>query len=289
MYITHAGSSSCLCGLDKLVELPIGRPPVAMHGVILSLSRTPRSRASCSRVMGRNEPIIVSTQLASPWDIEPYPWHRWRRPPPPSHNCTSLRVPFGSSGASLHLHTSALSGTPDGAIQGVHLARRPKTVRRLLQQMALARLGWLYPVILVSGEQACVQEGGLVEPSDRALVNWIIQPSILVVDEQSICFEMSVDHVGAASSSSCLPSRSGLWSLVALSMCSCQQHPWTKSKLGQPLTHPPPQLPSRLLHARQSPICHLSCNWKCQYHDLVGKSSEGRKEKRRRVGSSIAA
>jgi hypothetical protein len=121
--------------------------------------------------------------MASTWDIEPYPWHRWRRLPPPSHNCTSLRVPFGSSGASLHLHTSALSGTPDGAIQRVHLARRLKTVRRLLQQRVLAIPGLLCPVTLVSGEQACVQEDDLVEPSDRALVNWMIQPSELVHDK----------------------------------------------------------------------------------------------------------
>lgn len=120
--------------------------------------------------------LSLSAHIASTWDIEPYPWHIWRRPPPPSHNCTSLQVPFGLSSASLHPHTSALSGTPDGAIQRVHLARRLKTVRRLLQQRVLAILGWLCPVTLVSGVQACVQEDDLVEPSDQALVNWTIHP-----------------------------------------------------------------------------------------------------------------
>ena len=151
----------------------------------MSLSRTPRSRANCSRVMGRNEPIAVSIYSFGLVRGMPYPWHKWRRPQPPSHNCTSLQVPFGSSAASLHLRTSALSGTPNDAIQRVHMSRRLRTVRRLLQQRALARLGWLCLVNFVSGEQACLLEESLAAPIHTSYVNRAIQSSSWGLEKQA--------------------------------------------------------------------------------------------------------
>lgn len=42
---------------EALLPLPAGFMEEDEHGVVWSLSRTPFSRASCSRVMGINEPI----------------------------------------------------------------------------------------------------------------------------------------------------------------------------------------------------------------------------------------
>lgn len=41
---------------EALLPLPVGFMEEEEHGVVWSLSRTPFSRASCSRVIGMNEP-----------------------------------------------------------------------------------------------------------------------------------------------------------------------------------------------------------------------------------------
>lgn len=43
---------------DALLPLPAGFMVEEEHGVVWSLSRTPFSRASCSRVIGMNEPVL---------------------------------------------------------------------------------------------------------------------------------------------------------------------------------------------------------------------------------------
>lgn len=63
-----------------------------------------------------------------------------------------------------------------------------RIVRRPLQQRASARLGWLYLVILVSGEQACLLEERSVVPVHTGRISREVQVSIVVTEKQACIF-----------------------------------------------------------------------------------------------------
>src|SRR5271156_1718968 len=96
IYMTQAGSSSGPCFFsagpgEVAFEAGFGVCQLALQGVILSLRRTPRSRANCSNVMGRKEAkgIVSCHQRHRGRDkASAYPLHRLQRSPLPTHSCT---------------------------------------------------------------------------------------------------------------------------------------------------------------------------------------------------------
>jgi len=88
------------------------------HGVTPSERRTPLSRASCSSVIGMNDPDEQQTLSRDSrqwtWNNQSYRPHRLQRPRQPSHSYTIQRVPSDWSNGCL------LQGT-EGRVCGLEL------------------------------------------------------------------------------------------------------------------------------------------------------------------------